>query len=66
MVIKYSKGGTPWHEPPYTKEELRELESRVYGAPVAIASARATGERLRKEMFQKPQPGEAEPEPERT
>ena len=33
MVLKHSKDGLPYREPPYSKEELRELEARIYKTP---------------------------------
>ena len=36
MVLKHSKDGLPYHEPPYSKEELRDLEARIYQTPVSI------------------------------
>jgi hypothetical protein len=29
MVLKYSESGHPYREPPYSKEELRDLEARI-------------------------------------
>ena len=36
MVLKHSKDGLPYHEPPYSKAELRDLEARIYQTPVSI------------------------------
>jgi hypothetical protein len=36
MVLKHSKDGLPYHEPPYSKDELRDLEARIYQTPVSI------------------------------
>jgi hypothetical protein len=36
MVRKYDKYGTPYLEPPYTKEELREIERTLYDPPVTV------------------------------
>jgi hypothetical protein len=36
MVLKYSDSGRPYREPPYSKEELRDLEARIYKTPICI------------------------------
>ena len=36
MVIRYSKSGHPYREPPYTKAEERDLYRRINGAPIAV------------------------------
>ena len=36
MILKYDKYGTPYQEPPYSEEELREIERTLYGPPIAI------------------------------
>jgi hypothetical protein len=42
MVLKYSEDGYPYHEPPYTWMELRELEGRANAPPVAIYKGKPT------------------------
>jgi hypothetical protein len=36
MVLKHNKNCFPYREPPYSKEELRELEARIYKTPISI------------------------------
>lgn len=42
MVLKYSEDGYPYHEPPYTWMELRELEGRANAPPVAVYRGKPT------------------------
>jgi hypothetical protein len=42
MVLKYSEDGYPYHEPPYTWNELRELEGRFNAPPVAVYRGKPT------------------------
>ena len=43
MVLKYNtKSGLPYHAPPYTPEEQRELDRAAHGPPIAIYRRRET------------------------
>jgi hypothetical protein len=42
MVLKYSKGGAPYREPPYSPEELREIERTLYGPPITVVRGSAS------------------------
>jgi hypothetical protein len=36
MVKRFDKKGGSWHEPPYTKEEERDLYTRWGRGPIAV------------------------------
>jgi hypothetical protein len=36
MVLKHDKNGAPYHEPPYTDDEIREAAVRDNAPPVTI------------------------------
>jgi hypothetical protein len=64
MVLKYSKDGFPYREPPYSKEELREIESTLYNPPASIyRGPRSPPSRTGPQGSEEQQPGEARPEP---
>ncbi len=52
MVLRYSKDGFPYREPPYTDEEWTEIERRMSGV---VAFTRPKGPEHRRQ-----QDGEAE------
>jgi hypothetical protein len=36
MVKKYDNNGEVWHEPPYSWEELQQLDQRIYRPPISF------------------------------
>jgi hypothetical protein len=36
MARKFDKYGTPYLSPPYTKEEVREIERTLYDTPITV------------------------------
>jgi hypothetical protein len=36
MVKKYDNNGEVWHEPPYSWEELQQLDQRIYRSPISF------------------------------
>jgi hypothetical protein len=45
MVLKYSKSGAPYRDPPYTAEEQEMLDRAAHGPPIAIYRRRETRDR---------------------
>lgn len=60
MVLKHSKDGLPYHEPPYSKDELRDLEARIYQTPVSIT--RPVGQSPQTPAAGSPQPRGSSPD----
>ena len=49
MIRKFTKAGTPYHEPPYTEEELKHLDWHLDGddGPVTAIFSGPVGDRYR-------------------
>ena len=49
MVKKFTEAGTPYHEPPYTEEELKQLDWHLDGGdgPGTIIFSEPVGDRCR-------------------
>jgi hypothetical protein len=60
MVLKYSESGHRYREPPYSKDELRDLEARIYQTPVSITQL--VGRAAQTPAAGSPKPGAPSPD----